>query len=118
MTPKKVTPCMMPRGLWPLHSLVREALIAHEAAEVAAVRDEAGHPDAQVVVDLEELSLELAQLCGGSLYGCQHDVRVALAMQAVCQLQDLLEQKNATKCSLPPASEGQGQSQHLEAHNC
>ena len=82
MTPKKVTPCMMPRGLWPLHSLVREALIAHEAAEVAAVRDEAGHPDAQVVVDLEELSLELAQLCGGPLYGCQHDVRVALAMSS------------------------------------
>ena len=59
-------------------SLVREALVAHEAAEVASVGDQASDANAHVVVNLEQLPLELAQLCGSSLHGRQHHMRLAL----------------------------------------
>ena len=68
------------QGYWSWqHLLVREALVAHEAAEVAAVRYKASHANAHVVINLEELSLKFAQLCRGPLHGRQHNVRLALA---------------------------------------
>ena len=94
---------------------MRQALVSHEAAEVAAVGNEARHADADVVINLEQLPLELAQLSGCPLHRRQHDMGVALHRQE-CSLSAL---------RLPFASKGNNKLcrgtitaiSHLETHH-
>ena len=55
-----------------------DTLLAHEAGQNAAVRRQARHGDADVLIDLEHFLLVAAQLIGRSLQGHQHYVRVTL----------------------------------------